>query len=385
MNKFILLFLMVFSSLVVLGNIKILHGPYLQNLGMNEVTIVWISDKPSIGWVELAPDDNTHFYAKERTRIFDTKIGIKNVSKIHAVKLKNLDSATRYRYRVCVQEVLEHIGNKVIYGSIAYADMNTQAPNSFVTSDTLKADFSFAMVNDIHGNNEILENLINQCDFRNTDLILFNGDMVSIANSEEDLFKGFMDKSVEIFASSIPMYYCRGNHETRGPMAPYIQQYFNPKENELYYVFRYGSVCFIVLDCGEDKPDSANEYYGITNYDEYRTQQAEWLDKVLQSDLYKSAKFKVVVCHMPPFGTWHGELDIEKKFLPLLNKAVPDVYLAAHLHKTIYNKAGTNGVKFPVLVNSNKTILKVFVKKNSMDICIYDLKGKEVEHLQIKK
>ena len=28
--------------------IKIVHGPYLQNVGPNEVTIVWMSDKPSI-------------------------------------------------------------------------------------------------------------------------------------------------------------------------------------------------------------------------------------------------------------------------------------------------------------------------------------------------
>lgn len=37
--------------------IKIKHGPYLQNLKETEVTIVWLSDKPSIGWVEIAPDD----------------------------------------------------------------------------------------------------------------------------------------------------------------------------------------------------------------------------------------------------------------------------------------------------------------------------------------
>ena len=47
-------------------DIKITHAPYLQNLGENEVTVVWTANKPSIGWVELAPDDGTHYYQTER-------------------------------------------------------------------------------------------------------------------------------------------------------------------------------------------------------------------------------------------------------------------------------------------------------------------------------
>lgn len=52
--------------------IKIKHGPYLQNLKETEVTIVWLSDKPSIGWVEIAPDDGTSYYRTERIKFFDT-------------------------------------------------------------------------------------------------------------------------------------------------------------------------------------------------------------------------------------------------------------------------------------------------------------------------
>lgn len=168
-------------------------------------------------------------------------------------------------------------------------------------------------------------------------------------------------------------------------MAPEFQQYFNPKEEELFYMFRQGPVCFVVLDCGEDKPDTDVEYYGITAYDEYRTKQAEWLKTVLHSDLYKQAPFKVIVCHMPPFGGWHGELDIAEKFIPLLNEANPDVYLCAHLHRTILKNAGEDGVRFPILVNSNNSLLKADVDNKKMDIRIYDLSGKEVEHLLIEK
>lgn len=381
----LLCLLILSGTMCIWADIKIMHGPYLQNLYEREATVVWVSDSPSVGWVEIAPDDGTHFYATERQKIFDTRIGIKNVSRIHAVRLTGLLPATRYRYRVCSQEVLSHEGAVVTYGEIASTDVYNKRPLSFMTNDTTKSHISYAMVNDIHGDNEALENMIGQCDLTSTDMFLFNGDMVSICDNEAQLFNGFMDKAVELFASSLPMYYCRGNHETRGAMAPYFKDYFNPKAEELFYMFRQGPVCFIVLDCGEDKPDSDVEYYGITAYDDYRTLQAEWLKTAVQSDLYKNAPFKVVVCHMPPFGGWHGESEIARKFIPILNAASPDVYLCGHLHEYLRNDAGNEGVNFPVIVNSNNTLLKAYADGEEMDIRIYDLSGKEIDKLVIHK
>ena len=68
----------IFSSYA--QDIKIVHGPYLQNMKETEVTLAWETDRLSVGWVELAPDDDTHFYATERRKYFDTKVGIKKVS-----------------------------------------------------------------------------------------------------------------------------------------------------------------------------------------------------------------------------------------------------------------------------------------------------------------
>lgn len=366
-------------------NVRIIHGPYLQNVGTDEATVVWVTDKPSVGWVEMAPDDDSHFYAQERPKYFDTQIGIKRISSLHVVKIEGLQVGTRYRYRACAQEVLEHKGNQVIYGSITSTDVYSKAPLAFTTLDPAKESVSFAMVNDIHGDNARLEKMVGMCNLEQTDLFLFNGDMVSYSQDQEQLFGGFMDKAVELFAGSVPVYYCRGNHETRGPMASQFKNYFNPKTEELYYMFRQGPVCFVVLDCGEDKPDSDVEYYGITAYDEYRTRQARWLEKALKSELYREAPFKVIVCHMPPFGGWHGELDIARKFFPLLNEAKPDVYLSAHLHRYVRLEAGENGVDFPLIVNSNKTLLKAQASRSQLDIRIYDLEGKETDRLLIRK
>ena len=57
--------------------IKIVHGPYLQDVGETEATLVWLSDSTSIGWVELFPDDGSNAYLRTRPRYYDTTIGIK--------------------------------------------------------------------------------------------------------------------------------------------------------------------------------------------------------------------------------------------------------------------------------------------------------------------
>ncbi|GKG76484.1 purple acid phosphatase [Parabacteroides sp. AM58-2XD] len=387
MNKISLLFILsvlITFSAYAQDDIKITHAPYLQNLGENEVTIVWTANKPSIGWVELAPDDGTHYYQTERPKFFNAKNGIKLTSTVHSVHLTGLKPGTRYRYRVYSQEVLSHVGWRVIYGNVAATSVYGKQPLTFLTSDHSRQSVNFAMVNDIHGKSDLLEKLISHCDLKKTDMFLFNGDMVSIFNNEKEIFEGFMDKATELFASEIPMYYTRGNHETRGSFATAFQDYFSPKQEHIYYMFRQGPVCFVILDSGEDKPDSDLEYAGITVYDQYRTEQAEWLKKVLESKEYKEAPFKVVVCHMPPFGGWHGEQEVAEKFIPLLNNAGVDIMLCGHLHRYMRNEP-KDGVRFPVIVNSNNTVLKAEAGAKELNIRILDMEGKEVDMLTINK
>lgn len=387
MNKITLLFL--FSLLLNLPafaqeDIRITHAPYLQNLGESEVTIVWTANKPSIGWVELAPDDGSHFYRTERPKFYNAKNGIKLTSTVHSVHLTGLQPGTRYRYRVYSQEVVSHVGWRVTYGNVAATSVYGKQPLAFKTSDHNRQSVNFAMINDIHGKSDVLEKLVSHCDLKTTDMFLFNGDMVSIFNSEKEIFDGFMDKATELFASELPMYYTRGNHETRGSFATAFQDYFSPKQEHIYYMFRQGPVCFVILDSGEDKPDSDLEYAGITVYDQYRTEQAEWLAKVLESKEYKEAPFKVVVCHIPPFGGWHGDQEVAEKFIPLLNKANVDIMLCGHLHRYVRNEP-KDGVRFPVIVNSNNTVLKAEAQPGKLSIKILDLEGKEVDKLTLSK
>ena len=372
--------LLAVMSQLTAAQIKILYGPYLQNVKDTEVTLVWDSDKPSVGWVEIAPNDDSHFYGDERPKYFDTTNGVKNTATLHTVKVKGLKPATTYRYRVYAQEVRGHEGIFVDYGRVAATDVYSKKPLTFTTCDRNKKETSFLMVNDIHGREGLITQLLNVGKFQDKDLILFNGDMVSIFKDRETIFNGFMKESIDLFAAEKPMYYARGNHETRGEFATSFQRYFSPKEPYLYYIFRQGPVCFIMLDTGEEKPDSDIEYSGITDYDNYRSEQVEWMKTLKENPDFQQATFRVVVAHMPPSaepGIWHGQKEVLEKFVPILNELGIDLMLCGHLHRTLY-EAPSSAIHFPILVNSNNSVVSVQVANREMQVEVLDTDGKSV-------
>ena len=209
-------------------------------------------------------------------------------------------------------------------------------------------------------------------------MVFFNGDMVSQFTDEQTIFDGFMDESIQVFAKEKPLYYVRGNHETRGPFATHFQDYFNPRENHIYGTLQDGPIFFILLDTGEDKPDSDLEYAGITDYDNYRTEQVEWLKQVIASEAFKQAKFKVVIGHIPPVpekGAWHGTREVMEKFVPILNKGGVDIMICGHLHQHVYVEPSEK-VHFPVLVNSNNACVLAETKGNELNVKVIGLDGK---------
>lgn len=370
--------------------LRIAHGPYLQNVSESEVSVVWVTNKPSTAWLELAPDDETHFYDTKRERLYDVTNGLVRRDSIHVVHIRGLKPGTRYRYRVYAREVVSYDSFRLVYGSYAATNVYSEQPLTFVTNDARKSRVSFAVVNDIHERSEEIPTLFGQLP-KKPDMVFFNGDMVSFFRSQRSIFADFMDAAVSTFAKETPLYYARGNHETRGLYPEHFQRYFSPGDRRLYSCFRNGPVCFVVLDSGEDKPDSDIEYNSLADYDRYRTEQAEWLRQVVESPLYKEASFRVVVCHIPPIADeermWHGQREVLHKFVPLLNASGADLMLCGHLHKYLYNPAGTNEeVGFPVVVNSNTDILMGEADERELLITIRNREGKTVaQHRFVRK
>lgn len=280
--------------------------------------------------------------------------------------------------------MLQHEGTRVFYGTTAATSAYNDRILKFTTPGNSDESLSFLMINDIHGKSEMMENLLKNGDYENTDIIFFNGDMASELKSEEQMFGDFMDTAIRLFAKQKPMYYARGNHETRGSFANAFHSYFPSPTGKLYYMVRRGPVCIIVLDCGEDKPDSDIEYSGIVAFDQYRDREKEWLSDAVKSKEFTDAPFKIAIVHMPPFGGWHGEDEIASKFVPVLNEAGTDLMLCGHLHKYIHQKV-KKGVAFPVIANSNNTVMKAKSNNRTLKIEIINEKGEKLDSFELEK
>jgi predicted phosphodiesterase len=361
------------SCYSIAQDIKITHGPYLQKTGEHEATIVWTTDNPAVSWVELAPAGNDGFDAGERSQYCQTQDGNRVVGKLHKITVSGLERGTEYRYRV--------FSKAAIIPRLEYGDTVSSGVygSRFTALDSRKPDISFTVLNDIHGKKDNLNALSSSVKYGKTDLVIFNGDMVDFMHDEQQFLSSFMDESVKRFASEVPVFYARGNHETRGLFNWYFSDYFPSVSGKPYYTFRQGPVHFIVLDSGEDKKDSHIEYHGIAQFDAYRTEQQEWLKKELQSESFRSAPYKVVIVHIPPVGgDWHGNLEVRKKFLPLLNNAGITVMFCGHTHSYQYVEPDAGLHDFPILINAANTAIEVNATPSGMSVSRKDVSGKKL-------
>lgn len=355
-------------------------GPWVVGVSESEMTIVWTSTERCMGWVEVAPDDGSSFYAVERPRFYEDFLGRHLVTKVHHVRLTGLKPGTSYRYRVYQQGVDDSGHSPVSSGKI----IASSPYNLFKikTLDRSKEEFNFSVINDIHGRDSIMTALTK--DFKTNekiDFVVFNGDMASFMGSIEDVEKDFLKRASDSFAPYKPLVYVRGNHETRGPGFSEFMNLFPSKTDTPSYLFRHGPAAFIVLDCGEDKPDSDMEYGGTAAYDAYRESMAKWLAETIESEEYKSAPVKIVLMHIPfeESAGWWGNNELKRLLLPLLNKADVDVMMSGHTHRYSYREKGTSGGnEFPILVNSNNDRVDVKVTKSRIEMKVVDATGKQL-------
>src|SRR5690606_8045725 len=105
-------------------------------------------------------------------------------------------------------------------------------------------------------------------------------DILSYINNETQITTMFRQAATS-FATSIPLFWTRGNHETRGSFARQFPDYLALPGGEFYYTFEQGPVFFIVLDTGEDKLDSSPEYSGLVDFFPYRREEGKWLKRLV--------------------------------------------------------------------------------------------------------
>ncbi len=329
--------------------LEIAHGPYLQEVTTDGATFAFQTSQPSFSFIELKKEgeEDSNNYA-------GSQHGLKQAdATFFAIRAEELQPNTTYQYRIHAKEIKSFQPYKVVFGDSIASPWYT-----FRTIDPKQKGGSIFITSDMHSNPKLLKNLLERCDYKTCTSFFYAGDMMNyMTENGEHPFTSFIDTSVELFATSIPFEFVRGNHETRGNMARIFPSFFPKQNGKIYGSYLMGDVMVIMLDTGEDKSDSHPVYAGLTDFDNYRSEQARWLEKVVKSKEFKKAKYRIVISHFPLVvdkewekgTTWKGCQDASRKFLPILNRAGIDLIVVGHTHRFFYHKPEESGNQCPVL------------------------------------
>ena len=226
-----------------------------------------------------------------------------------------------------------------------------------------------------------------------TDLFVVNGDIGEVETEEN--FLEVCELVGEISKGEIPVIFVRGNHDTRGRLAELYSKYFPVDGKKTYFSFELGCLNGVVLDCGEDKPDSneeydatketPQEYRGTNRFHAYRQQQLRFLQTTA---LETENKITFAISHICPikatsyagsvfdierelYGRWNAELErLKVKFM-----------LCGHFHKSfVLNKNDERSLlshEYSVIVGSVCSKEKLMgaaitLNKNEMTVCMTD-------------
>lgn len=316
--------------------------PYLQNPTNKGITVSWVTNKKVHSWVEYGTHPDS--LNKKEERLVDGQSYCYNT--IHHVRLKDLNPGKKYFYRVASRVITKYEAYKKEFGDTAYSEVFSYKP---VAKDA--RSFNVVVFNDLHKNEHTLARLAEQLDLNQVDLIFFNGDCIDDPKDEDSVLKFMNFAHKRLNASSIPVIYIRGNHEIRNAYSIQLRDLIDYiGGNTSYGAFTFGDTRFVMLDCGEDKPDNHWVYYGLNSFENFRNEQTCFLKKELKSKEHKAASKKVLLHHIPIYGFANKYLPCRELWDPVLSKSKFDIALNAHTHEYKFVEKNMDKNAFPVVI-----------------------------------
>ena len=348
---------------------EILYGPYVQAITEDSAYIVWVTDKDTYGWVEVKGENE-----KKSATFTESHLGLKIKRRVHRVPVKGLKAGTLYSYEVFSQ-FEDKSGN--LEKPISKEKNMYDNPYTFRTNDRNKEEVSFLINADTHYNPTLFCELYTLERIKDKDFVMFDGDMVTTFSNEKSHFDKLFSKVQEVFENyNTQFYFVRGNHDARGNHAVKFLDYYPTWTNMPYFAFRHGPVFIMAIDGGEDKPDSDIEYYGTAAFDLYRQEQGKWLEKVLESEEFKTATYRIIVSHIPlTENSWHGGRHAWQHLAQRCEDKGVNIMISGHLHKNRFVKTGVHNRTFPTLIIGADKLADVVANKEALTINVLNKDG----------
>lgn len=347
-----------------------LTRPYLQNPANNGMTIMWETSIPTYSWVEYGTDTTL----LSRARLLIDGQAEFNES-IHKIRLEGLIPGQTYYYRVCSQEILQYKAYSKKFGHTAKSEFH-----SFTMPATDTDSFTAVIFNDLHQRSAVFQALLKQVKQIDYDFVIFNGDCIDDPINHAQATRFVKELTEGVGGNLIPTLFMRGNHEIRNAYSVGLRKHMDYVGGKTYGVFNWGDTRIVMLDCGEDKPDSTPVYYDLNDFTQLRQDQAGFLKEELKSKEFKKADKRILIHHIPLYGCDNLCWDLWE---PLLRKAPFHVSINAHTHKFAYHPKGTLKNNYPVVIGGgnrveNATVMILEKKKGELRIKVLNADGKEL-------
>ena len=356
----------------------ITHGPYLSAPTDTSATIVWMTDLPSHSKVVYGTGG-----ALNMEKIA-AKDGMAPVGRLHSVRLTGLQPGRTYQYRVVSTPVLELNS----YWPKKGLELASET-YSFTTFDRTRPTASFVSISDTHESVARIDSIMRQVDWSRTDFLVHTGDAFNGVTSETQLWERWLDPLIAGgLKQSKPLIFARGNHDTRGPFARELTHYVPIEEGRFYYARDIGPVHLLVIDTGEDKPDSTQVYARLNLMEEYRREELAWLRRhIASSARLREAPFRVVVMHQPHWGWLSGDnAAAQAAWTASANEAKVDLVIAGHRHRySLTQPRGQGENSYPIVVVGQGQVAKVHATATELRVTVVGSDGTTVGELTVPR
>lgn len=362
-----------------LGGVRITSGPVIQYVDGDSISVLWTTNKESTGYVEYGADEN------HLERVVSSKDGLIDANTtIHKVTLP-LNEQGAFIYRVGSTKIRHYFQNSVEYGNTAISDFKSF--KDFSRNNKM----TFYILNDLHENVRLYSQFLSGRDY---DFLVLNGDLVNSVDNEKVIIDKILKPLTLVTDGTKPFYMVRGNHETRGASSRELKDFLSLPEDRFYYTFRVGPLAGIVLDSGEDKLDSHEEYSGLADFESYLTQETAWLEALADGDSLADAKYKVAFVHIP-LNDFMGDASYlgstQGKWRSTLNKMGINAVFSGHAHSSKVIERDGADFFFDSFIGGGDSLnekdfqaIKVEVSEDAMRIFYMNASGEAVKEYVVK-
>jgi len=340
--------------------------PYLQDPQPTQMTVMFQTTAPAHCWVEYGTDPNN---LQRKRALLDGQEVCYDIE--NRITLDNLQPGQKYYYRVCVVDLLMKHAYDYHTGDTLRTPLY-----QFRTPEVNSTDFTCVIFNDLHEHQDTYDMLRDtlRVEGISPDFIVFNGDCLPEPYDREHAMRMIHNLADPIGGAETPIFFIRGNHEIRNFYSAGMHSLIGYPNDKTYGGISWGDTRFMVLDCGEDKPDDNREYAGFNDFTQLRAEETEFIKQELKSPAFKKAKRRILLSHIPIFGNDDKYQPCRDAWAPLLQSQPFDLAICAHTHRFNYAPQGLEGATYPVINGDGPRI-------NRASVIILQKRGKSL-HLR---